>query len=139
MFEKNYTQSPTEIQSAIENVARVFKDYKLQEKPTPSGLSRCWNSLTYHDYKISGDETGSTLSVQSGKAGKKLSESESDQNNELFISQINKILNREITITPEIANVNPYKPVSGGSLIYSLLVLAIAIYGIYWAFKAFFS
>jgi hypothetical protein len=138
MVQKNYHYQSTEIQSGIENVARVFKGYKLQEKLTAENFNRCWNELIYHDYKISGDENGSVLSVKSGKAGKKLSESESDHNSEVFVSQLNKILNKEIVITPEIANVNPYKPVSSGNLLYSLIVLAIAVYGIYWAIKAFF-
>lgn len=78
------------------------------------------------------------MTVTSGKAGRKISQLESDLESAVFVIKLNKLLINEIVITPDIANVNPYKPVSIGSLVYSLILLAIALDGIYAALKALF-
>lgn len=134
--EKFYTTSNV-LQSHIENTIRVFKDYKLSKRPPKEGWLRVWENAFYYDYTFAGLENEIELQVEAGKAAAKIDEITADNYARSFIANIKKIAEKEIVITPEIANVDPYKPVNTRAAIMQLILLIIALIATFYGIKAF--
>lgn len=125
------------LQYHIENTIRVFKDYRLDKKIPQDGWLRVWSGITYYDYTMQPTDEGTELQIVAGRAATKISEDQSNQHAFDFLNNLNKIVAKEIVITPEIANVDPYKTVSSGQALVQIISLIIALIAIFYGIKAF--
>jgi hypothetical protein len=139
MVVESYNLTPAELQAQIENTIRVFKEYKLSSKVITEGWLRVWDAGKFYDYTTINENGKCELQVTAGRVGRKISEAESDQLAMLFVNNINKIVSKEIVITPEIANVDPYKPVDPWQVALQIIGLIVAAIAIFYGSKVFFN
>src|ERR1700693_3875537 len=99
----DYTLNPDKLNDAIHNTIRVFDNYNLKRKTDKEGrfviIDRSWfGKFTYY---ITATENGSQLSIEASKIlGKPLPPEELQANEELFLKNLYKIIDREIVLTP---------------------------------------
>jgi hypothetical protein len=118
-----YRLTADQLSNTVENTIRAFDEYSLKKKPDSAGrqviMDRGWMG-TFH-YFINETPYGSSLTVEAVPA-KPLPQETLLEHEEAFLKNVFKIINKEITITPEIA----------GSDLYKKPVLKIGVQNIIW-------
>lgn len=126
------------VNDCILNTVRVVTSYKLDKKQV-NGYSRIWDGLSHIDFiSEKANEENTRLHLTGRTVGRKLSESEEEQILDKFLQNLNSILNKEVIVSAEILNVDPYKPANITSGIIGLITLIIAIASIFYAVYALF-
>jgi hypothetical protein len=134
-----YNLPPDKLLDAIHNTIRVFKHYSILKRTNRDGRSiimdASWFGRFY--FYIIETEGGSQLSIEAGKTiGKNISPEELESHEKTFIKNIEKIIDKEIVITPEIANTDIYKDKQKASGLTSLILLISALIMVFVGFKA---
>jgi hypothetical protein len=126
------------VNDSIIDTIRVINTYKLDKKQV-NGYNRIWDGLCYIDFLTEfADEQRTELHLTGNKIGGRLTEREESQLLQKFIDNLERILRKEVVISAELLNVDPYKPVDGGMAFLDLIKLIVAIgvilYGLYTLF-----
>ncbi len=123
-----YTLTPDQLSNAIENTIRVFNEYSLRKKKDNEGtqiiIDNSWMGM--FSYFIVETPAGSQLTLEA-LAVKKISEGERVEHEESFLKNLFKIIDKEIAITPEIANRDLHKKPKIGLGLRSILWLIVII------------
>lgn len=123
-----YRLTTDQLSTTVDNTIRVFDEYSLRKKPDSTGrqviMDRSWMG-TFH-YFISETPDGSRLTIEA-VAAKPVPRETLLEYEEAFLKNLFKIINKEITITPEIAGSNLHKkriPMIGvQNIIWMILIL----------------
>ena len=123
-----YRLTTDQLSTTVDNTIRVFDEYSLRKKPDSTGrqviMDRSWMG-TFH-YFISETPYGSRLTIEA-VAAKPVPRETLLEYEEAFLKNLFKIINKEITITPEIAGSSVYKkriPMIGvQNIIWMILIL----------------
>lgn len=128
MITKTYNIPGRQLQYDIENTIRVFDKYRMDKKQPDEGVIRVWESLTRYDYFIAvTSDSSCELRIQASIPGKTIGDLEESQLIDGFLFDINKVVNKEILITPEVANKDIYKSVDTAQSILQFLMLLVGI------------
>jgi hypothetical protein len=127
--------TPDQLNDAIQNTIRVFNNYRFIKKTDRDGRliiqDSEWSGAYY--YFITEDGSGSQLSVEAIKEGRPLTAKEKSDHEEAFIKNVLKIIEKEITLTPEIISIDIYKkkrrPPGMITIIYILIAVVLIIIG----------
>jgi hypothetical protein len=105
-----YTLTPDQLSNAVYNTILVFDEYSLRKKTDGEGrqliIDTSWNGM--FSYFITETPGGSRLSLEA-LATKPVSKGELAGYEEGFLKNLYKIIDKEITISPEMANTDIYK------------------------------
>lgn len=106
----DYTLTPDQLSNAVDNTIRVFDEYSLRKKTDSQGrqliVDRSWMGM--FNYFVTESPGGSQLALEA-MAAKQVSREELASHEESFLKNLYKIIDKEIAITPEIANRNIHK------------------------------
>ena len=106
----DYTLTTEQLNNAIDNTIRVFDEYGLRRKRDSEGrqliIDRSWMGM--FNYFITEIPGGSQLTLEA-MARKPASGEELASHEESFLKNLYKIIDKQIAITPEIANRNIHK------------------------------
>jgi hypothetical protein len=128
----DYTLTPEQLNNAIDNTIRVFDEYRLRKKRDSEGrqliIDRSWMGRL--NYFITELPEGSQLTLEAVSA-KPVSREELAGHEESFLKNLFKIIDKQIAITPEIANRNLYKRaklcIGGRSIIWIVIIILLII------------
>jgi hypothetical protein len=128
----DYTLTTEQLNNAIDNTIRVFDEYSLRRKRDSEGkqliIDRSWMGMFgYFIVEIPG---GSQLTLEA-MARKPVSEEELASHEESFLKNLYKIIDKQIAITPEIANRKIHKSrklvIGPRSIIWIVVILLLII------------
>ena len=132
-----YSLAPELLNDEIHNTIKIFNNYTLNKKTDRQGrftiLDTSW--FGSYAYSINEVDNGWKLSLEASKVGKKLSVEELHSKEELFLKNLDKVIKREILITPEIANTDVYKGARDRNGILGLLKVGVALFMILYGLK----
>jgi hypothetical protein len=130
--------SPEKLNDAVHDTIRVFDNYGLAIRQDKEGrfrindFSPMGTYSSYYTYYINPTEKGSEMILESFKVGGKPYPLEKQEAYEkAFLKNLNKIIDKEIPITAEIANKNIYKAekgVKGIGIIISVIFIILLLY-----------
>ncbi len=105
-----YVLTPDQLSNAIDNTIRVFNEYSLRKRKDSEGrqfiIDTSWMGM--FSYFIVETPAGSQLTLEAVSVKPQTAE-ERLEHEEIFLKNLFKIIDKEIAITPEIANRNLYK------------------------------
>ncbi len=123
-----YTLTPDQLSNAIDNTIRVFNEYSLRKKKDSEGkqfiIDTSWMGM--FTYFIVETPAGSQLTLEA-VAVKTITGEERLAHEESFLKNLFKIIDKEIAVTPEIANRDLYKKPKIGLGLRSILWLIVII------------
>ncbi len=106
----DYTLTPDQLSNAIDNTIRAFKEYSLRKKTDSQGrqliIDRSWMGM--FNYFVTEAPGGSQLVLEAMTA-KQVSREELAGYEESFLKNLYKVIDKEIAITPEIADTDIHK------------------------------
>ena len=128
----DYTLTTEQLNNAIDNTIRVFDEYGLRRKRDSEGrqliIDRSWMGM--FNYFITEIPGGSQLTLEA-MARKPASGEELASHEESFLKNLYKIIDKQIAITPEIANRNIHKRrklfIGPKSIIWIVVILLLII------------
>jgi hypothetical protein len=128
----DYTLTPDQLSNAIDNTIRVFNEYSLRKKTDSQGrqmiIDTSWMGM--FNYFITEMPGGSQLTLEA-MAAKPVSREELAGHEESFLKNLYKIIDKEIAITPEIANTDIYKIPKVGiglrSIIWIIVIIVLIV------------
>jgi hypothetical protein len=128
----DYTLTPDQLSNAIDNTIRVFNEYSLRKKTDSEGrqliVDTSWMGM--FNYFVTETPGGSQLTLEA-MAAKPVSSEELIGHEESFLKNLYKIIDKEITITPEIANTDIYKSPKVGiglrSIIWIIVIIVLVV------------
>jgi hypothetical protein len=133
-MKRNYCITTTLLQNAIFDTIRFFEEYSLDDKVYENNTYRikvAKKNICYF-YQILKTDSGSRLlmKVQNPKVG--MTQFEAVYLENIFINNLDKIINKEIIVTEGIAKKDVYRSAgSRGLRIIKLLLLFIAGFGLF--------
>jgi hypothetical protein len=137
--------NPDKLNDAIHDTIRVFDNYGLSRKTDKEGrfritdYSKMGTYNSYYTYYITGTDSGaSELYLEGHKVGKQFSLEDQEAYEKLFLKNLNKIIDKDIPITAEVANKELYKEEKGAKGVLTLILLVLAIASIFYGIKLFF-
>jgi hypothetical protein len=105
-----YMLTPDQLSNAIDNTIRVFNEYSLRKKKDIEAkqiiIDSSWMGM--FSYFIVETPVGSQLTLEAVSV-KPLTAEERLEHEETFLKNLFRIIDKEIAITPEIANRKLYK------------------------------
>lgn len=105
-----YTLTPDQLSNAVDNTIRVFDQYSLRKKTDNQErrliVDKSWMGM--FNYFITESPGGSQLTLEA-MTSKPVSREELARREESFLKNLYKIIDKEMAITPEIANRDIYK------------------------------
>jgi hypothetical protein len=123
-----YTLTPDQLSNAIDNTIRVFDEYNLRKKKDSEGrqfiMDTSWMGM--FSYYIVETPSGSQLTLEA-VAVKTITAEERLEYEERFLKNLFKIIDKEIAVTPEIANRDLHKKPKIGLGLRSILWLVVII------------
>ena len=123
-----YTLTPDQLSDAIDNTIRAFSEYSLRKKKVSEGIQfindTSWMGM--FSYFIVETPAGSQLTLEAVSL-KPLTAEERLEREENFLKNLFKIIDKEIAITPEIANRSLYKKPKIGLGLRTILWLIVII------------
>jgi hypothetical protein len=123
-----YTLTPDQLSNAIDNTIRVFDEYNLRKKKDSEGrqfiMDTSWMGM--FSYYIVETPAGAQLTLEA-VAAKTITAEERLEYEERFLKNLFKIIDKEIAVTPEIANRDLYKKPKIGLGLRSILWLVVII------------
>jgi hypothetical protein len=123
-----YTLTPDQLSNAIDNTIRVFDEYNLRKKKDSEGrqfiMDTSWMGM--FSYYIVETPAGAQLTLEA-VAAKTMTAEERLEYEERFLKNLFKIIDKEIAVTPEIANRDLYKKPKIGLGLRSILWLVVII------------
>jgi hypothetical protein len=128
----DYTLTPDQLSNAVYNTILVFDEYSLRKQMDREGrqliMDTSWKGT--FSYFITEMPGGSRLTL-AALATKLVSADELVGYEESFLKNLYKIIDKEITITPELANTDIYKKRQVGNglkrIIWIVIVIVMAI------------
>jgi hypothetical protein len=139
-MEKKYELTKNVLYGNILDLVRVFEKYSISKSQSVQNekgiifLSGKYN-IEFNIKELNGI---SLLNYETKLSFGKPKDNELQIISEELIMNLDKITNKEILITPEIANIDPFKKAEGASLL-SIIQLIIAIVAILYGLKYFLS
>ena len=128
----DYTLTPDQLSSAVYNTILIFDEYHLSRKADHEGhqhiLDSSWNGqFTYFISETSG---GSRLTLKAVPS-KPVPDGELVSQEEKFLKNLYRVIDKEITISPEKANTNIYKDrrwrINSWTLLWIILLVALVL------------
>ncbi len=106
----DYTLTPDELSTAVYNTILIFDEYQLRKKADHEGhqyiIDTSWKGM--FTYFISETMDGSRLTLNA-VSSKSSSDDELSGHEEKFLKNLYKVIDKEISITPDKANKSIYK------------------------------
>lgn len=133
---KDYAFTPQQLNDYIQDTVRVFDEYRLDKKIYANSTYKILAPTKgiFIQYQFFTTETGCQLSIAVGALSGKITEQNALAWANVFINQVDKIINRQILLTPEIANRDVYKSGQTTTGVIKLISLIAAIIAILYSF-----
>jgi hypothetical protein len=128
----DYTLTPDQLSTAVYNTILIFDEYRLSRKADREGhqhiLDSSWDGQ--FNYFISETAGGSRLTL-TAVPSKPVPDTELISREEKFLKNLFRVIDKEITISPEKANTNIYKDrsvkINSWTLLWIILIVALIL------------
>ena len=132
-MKRNYFITTTLLQNSIFDTIRYFDEYSLDHQVYENNtykINVSKKNICYF-YQVFKTDSGSKLlmKVQNPKAG--ITQFEAVYLENIFVNNLDKIVNKEIIVTADIAKKDVYKSASRGLRAIKLLLLFVAGFGLF--------
>lgn len=135
-MKKSYNLTIQQLHDHIQNMIRVYNEYKLDRKLQPGNTYRVFGPGYFFLYQLFTTPDGCQIKVTVGKAMGKIKEEEAVNLANIFLTRLDQIVNGQIVLTADIVNRDVYK--SGQALlsVVNLVRLIVAVIAIIMALMA---
>lgn len=129
-MKKIYALTPQELHNAVQNVIRIFDDYSLDRKKPDATTYRILSGGKFYLLKYFNAAGGTELKITVGKTFGKITEAEAVPLVSTFFSRIDQVVNRQIIMTPDVANKDVFKSGQGAIALLTIVKFIVALIAI---------
>lgn len=130
-MKKLYSLTSQQVHDAIQNMIRVFNEYRLDRKLYENNVYRVYAGKYFYNYQMFNTPEGTQLKVSCGLSfGPTIADEDARHLVEQFYSRLDQIISGQIALTPDVVNRDVYKSnqaALGVLTIVKLIVAAAAI------------
>jgi len=136
-MQRDYPISTTLLQTAILDTVRVFDEYCLDANVYKNYTYRIREPKKhiYYLYKVYETVTGSLLDITAQNAKGNITEYAAMELENIFLEKLDKIVNKEIVLSPEQVKKDVYKSAGGVLGVVQLIIIILIGFIIFVGFK----